>query len=123
MLILAFIHMMKVYFTGAYKKPRELHWVTGVSMLLMVLLMNFSGYLLPWTQLSYWAATVGTNMPETIPFIGQKLVEIIRGGSQISEVTLGRFFVFHVAVIPLLMGIFMVGHFLMIRKTGIAEPL
>jgi len=123
MILLVMIHMLRVLFTGAYKKPRELHWVSGVCLLFLTLAMGFSGYLLPWTQLSYWAATVGTNIPGSIPFIGPFLVKLVRGGDVVDAKTLGRFFAMHVCVLPALIAGFMGLHFLMIRKTGISEPL
>jgi quinol-cytochrome oxidoreductase complex cytochrome b subunit len=115
--------MLKVFFTGAYKPPRELHWLTGVVLLLLVLAMSFSGYLLPWSQLSYWASTVGTEAPRSIPVIGDRVVEAMRGGEHVDGNTLSLFFALHVAVVPAIIVAFMVGHFLMIRRTGIARPL
>ena len=123
LVILVLIHMMRVFITGAYKKPRELHWVSGCLLFFVMLAMNFSGYLLPWSQLSYWASTVGTDVPKAFPLVGPMLVELMRGSQNVSEVTVGRFFALHVWVLPLTMIVFLVAHFMMIRKTGIAEPL
>jgi quinol-cytochrome oxidoreductase complex cytochrome b subunit len=123
MLLCVLIHLMRVFFTGAYKAPRELHWISGVLLLFMVLAMNLSGYLLPWSQLSYWASAVATEAPGAIPWVGSYIVEFMRGGSEITGDTLGRFFALHVWILPAVMVLFMVGHFMMIRKTGIAEPL
>jgi len=122
-LLLVFVHMLKVFFTGAYKSPRELHWVSGAVLFLMVMVMCFSGYLLPWSQLSYWASTVGTAMPGSVPVVGDLMVEFARGGPGIGLPTLSRFFAVHVCLLPAIMVGFMVAHFVMIRKTGIAEPL
>ncbi|MDQ7826863.1 MAG: cytochrome b N-terminal domain-containing protein [Candidatus Eremiobacteraeota bacterium] len=123
MVITMILHVMRVFFTQAYKAPRELHWVSGVLLFGLVLAMNFTGYLLPWTQLSYWATTIATSVPEALPVIGKQVADVMRGGSALSAVTLGRFFALHVVVIPAVTAILMGGHFLMIRKTGIARPL
>lgn len=123
MVVLVLFHMFRVVYTGAYKPPRELHWISGFILLNLTLAMGFSGYLLPWTQLSYWAATVGTSIPGSVPFLGDYIVHWIRGGPMITGRTLGRFFAMHVMVLPGLMAAFMGAHFLMIRKSGISEPL
>jgi ubiquinol-cytochrome c reductase cytochrome b subunit len=122
MVFTVIIHMLKVFYTGAYHKPREMHWLTGFFLFLMTLAMAFSGYVLPWSQMSFWAATVVTDAMTVIPFVGDWTVQFIRGGELITGVTLGRFFALHMAV-PVVMLIFMGMHFMMIRKTGIAEPL
>ncbi len=123
MIITVFIHMAKVFQIQAYKKPRELHWVSGVFLLLFTLTMSLTGYLLPWSQLSYWAATVATEVPRNIPFVGDFIVELIRGGDTITGVTLTRFYAIHVVILPLTLSIFMGLHFLMIRRTGISTPI
>ncbi|MBM2817342.1 MAG: Cytochrome b/b6 domain protein [Ignavibacteria bacterium] len=122
MMITVIIHMLKVFFTGAYKKPREMHWVSGFVLLLFTLGACFTGYCLPWNQMSFWALTVVTNSLSSIPFIGTYLVEFVRGGENVTGVTLLRFFAFHL-IIPVTMLIFLLAHFYMIRKTGISEPL
>jgi quinol-cytochrome oxidoreductase complex cytochrome b subunit len=123
MVITVTLHMIKVWLTGAYKPPRELHWVSGFVLLLLTLSMAFSGYLLPWTQMSFWAATVVANAVEVLPVAGPYLSELMRGGDTIAQPTLLRFYGFHVAVLPGIMVLFLLGHFWMIRRTGIAEPL
>ena len=123
MVVTVTLHMIKVWLTGAYKPPRELHWVSGFVLLLFTLAICFTGYLLPWTQLAFWAATVVANAVEVLPFVGATLAELMRGGDSIAQPTLARFYAFHVAVIPGAMVIFLLGHFWMIRRTGIAEPL
>lgn len=123
MIIFVLGHMLRVVYHQAYKRPRELHWITGVLLLFLTLLMAFSGYLLPWTQISYWASTVGTEVPGATPIIGDWLVEFLRGSPDISQVTLRRFFMIHVGLGPAIMVVFLVGHFVMIRRTGISEPL
>jgi len=123
MVVTVTLHMVKVWLTGAYKPPRELHWVSGFVLLLLTLAMCFTGYLLPWTQLAFWAATVVANAVEVLPFVGSTLAELMRGGDSIAQPTLGRFYAFHVAVVPGIMALFLLSHFWMIRRTGIAEPL
>ena len=123
MVVTVTLHMIKVWLTGAYKPPRELHWVSGFVLLLLTLAMCFTGYLLPWTQLAFWAATVVANAVEVLPFVGPTAAELMRGGDSIAQPTLGRFYAFHVAVVPGAMALFLLSHFWMIRRTGIAEPL
>lgn len=123
MVVTVTLHMIKVWLTGAYKAPRELHWVSGFVLLLFTLAMCFSGYLLPWTQMSFWAATVVANAVEVLPVVGTIGAELMRGGDSIAQPTLIRFYGFHVAVLPGMMMLFLLGHFWMIRRSGIAEPL
>jgi ubiquinol-cytochrome c reductase cytochrome b subunit len=123
MIIVVALHLLKVFYTGAYKPPRELHWMSGVILFLLVLALNLTGYLLPWSQLSYWASTVATAIPGVVPGIGPYLVEFMRGGTNVTGDTLGRFFAVHTMLLPVIMMLFMGMHFAMIRKTGIAEPL
>src|SRR4030042_288895 len=115
------LHMIKVWLTGAYKPPRELHWVSGFFLLLLTLAMCFSGYLLPWTQMSFWAATVVANAVEVLPFVGTTGAELMRGGDAIAQPTLIRFYGFHVAVLPGIAVLFLLGHSWMIRRYGMAE--
>ncbi len=93
-------HMARVFYRGAYKPPREFNWVIGVVLLLLTLLLSFTGYLLPWDQLAYWAITVGTSMAGFVPVIGDKISLMLLGGPQVSSATLLRFYVLHVAVLP-----------------------
>ena len=123
MVITVFIHMGKIYFSGIYKAPRELNWVTGITLLLLTLGFSFTGYLLPWTQLSYWATVVGTETPAAIPIIGGTIKSIMLGGAEISQVTLSRFFTIHVMVLPLAVLGLLVAHFMQIRRQGIAGPM
>ncbi|NQS99010.1 MAG: cytochrome b N-terminal domain-containing protein [candidate division Zixibacteria bacterium] len=122
MVFTVIVHMLKVFYTGAYHNPREMHWLTGFFLFLMTLGSAFSGYILPWSQMSFWAATVVTDAMAVIPFLGEWTVQFIRGGELITGVTLGRFFALHM-VLPVVMIVFMGMHFMMIRKTGISEPL
>lgn len=100
-------HMARVFYRGAYKPPREFNWVVGVVLLVMTLLLSFTGYLLPWDQLAYWAVTVGSSMADFVPFIGDEVKTVLIGGDQVGEATLLRFYVLHIVVLPmfLLMGL------------------
>jgi quinol-cytochrome oxidoreductase complex cytochrome b subunit len=97
--------------------------VTGVVLLLITLTFGFSGYLLPWHQLSYWATTVGTEALSSVPVIGEKLKFFVRGGENVGQLALTRFFALHVVILPIVAIFFLFLHFLMIRRQGIAEPL
>ncbi len=123
MIITIFIHMLRVYVYGAYKKPREFNWMTGVFLFGIVLAFGFTGYLLPWDQKAYWATKVGVLMPESLPFLGGLISKFLMGGDYLGALTLSRFYALHVAVLPMITVIFLAGHFWMIRKQGIAEPL
>lgn len=123
MIIMVFLHMLRVFFYGAYKAPRDFNWVTGVVLLMLTLGFGFTGYLLPWNQISYWATTVGTEVPGAVPYIGDFLITLVRGGQAVGQTTLTRFFAVHVVILPLLICFFLLGHFFMIRKQGISGPL
>lgn len=123
MVVMIGIHMLRVFFTGAYKPPRELNWVVGVALLGLTLGFSFTGYLLPWDQKAYWATVVGTKITETPPLIGGFLLHFVRGGADLSGVTLVRFFAIHVMILPMTIVALMLGHFIMIRKQGISGPL
>lgn len=100
MVIAVAAHMARVFYRGAYKAPREFNWVIGVVLLVLTLLLSFTGYLLPWDQLAYWAITVGTAMASYVPLIGDTVKEILLGGSSVGGETLIRFYVLHIAVLP-----------------------
>jgi len=123
MVILVFLHMLRVFVHAAYRKPRELNWVLGLCMLLLVLGFGFTGYLLPWDQKAFWATNVGLNIVGTIPFVGETLANLLRGGPMLGALTLLRFFALHVFVLPILLAAGMLLHFAMVRKQGIARPL
>lgn len=123
MIVLVIMHMCRVAYRKIYRPPRELHWVSGIILLFLTLIEAFTGYLLPWTQLSYWGAKVGTEIPGAVPGIGTAIVEWVRRGQNISGDTLGFFYACHVAIVPGIVILFMVMHFVMIRRTGISEPL
>lgn len=122
MIIVLILHMLSVVFMGSYKKPREITWLTGCGLLFLTLGICFTGYLLPWSQLSYWATTVATNIPEPIPVIGPYIVKLIRGGEKITPDTLSRFFALHVIVIPAVMIGLIGAHMYLIRVLGISNP-
>ncbi len=115
-----FLHMLSTMIMGSYKKPRELQWFTGMILLGAGLVAALSGYLLPWSQLSYWATTVATNSLESIPLFGETLANWLRGGDSVTGETLGRFFALHIWVIPATFLIFVTAHIFFIRQTGIA---
>ncbi|MBI5574837.1 MAG: cytochrome b N-terminal domain-containing protein [Deltaproteobacteria bacterium] len=123
LVVTVLLHMMRVFFTAAYRPPRDVTWVNGVLLLVFTLAFSFSGYLLPWTQASYWATTVGTDILSAIPVVGDSIKYFVRGGNMVGQLALTRFFAFHVVILPGLMILFLVLHFLMIRRQGIAEPL
>jgi quinol-cytochrome oxidoreductase complex cytochrome b subunit len=118
LLWITFLHMLRVFFTGAYRKPRHATWIFGIILLILVVLSNFTGYLLPWDQLSYWAVTVCTSLLQYIPLIGNPVKEALLGGNEVGSVTLSNFFNLHTGVIPLLIIILMGYHFWRIRRAG-----
>lgn len=129
-------HMLRVFLTGSYKKPREFNWVIGVNALVLTLLLSFSGYLLPWDQLAFWAITVGTNMVKATPFVGfqgpfaidgitkyNDATYMLLGGTEVGAATLMRFYVLHIMVFPLVLAALIAVHFWRIRKDGFSGPL
>ena len=122
MILSAFIHMFSVFFMRAYRKPRELTWLTGIFLLALLLGFGFSGYLLPWNELAFFATKVGTDIVGVIPVIGEPLMYVLRGSEDVTGSTLPRFFALHVAFFPALLTIFIVGHLFFIQLQGIHEP-
>lgn len=123
LLLVVFLHFLRVFFTGAFHPPRQFNWVLGLVMFLLVLGSNFTGYLLPWDQLAFWAITICTGMLEYIPGIGIGLQKMIRGGGEIGPATLSNFFAVHTAVIPACLVILMPFHFWRVRKSkGLVIP-
>ena len=120
MMIIIMLHMVSVIFMGSYKKPREMTWLSGCALILLTLAVCFTGYLLPWSQLSYWATTVATSIPEPIPVIGPFLMKLVRGGDHINPDTLNRFFALHVIVIPAVMLVLVGFHLFLVRVLGIS---
>jgi len=123
MIALALMHLARIAYYKIYRPPRELHWVSGFMLLLLTMAMGFTGYLLPWTNLSYWGASVATEIPSAIPIIGEQISVWVRRGDTISGETLGFFFAMHIWVLPGAAMVFMGMHFTMIRRTGISKPL
>ena len=118
MVAMVFLHMCRVFFTGSYKKPREFNWVIGVVLLLLTLFMSFTGYLLPWDQLAFWAITVGTAIAGYAPVVGQEMQFLLLGDSTVGQEALLRFYVLHVAVLPAILVLVLAIHFWRIRKDG-----
>jgi menaquinol-cytochrome c reductase cytochrome b subunit len=114
--------MLKTFFVGAYKYPRELTWITGVALLAIVMLLGFSGYLLPWNQRAYWATSVGTAIIGAVPLVGPQLLEIARGGSEIGAVTLARFYGLHIWWMPIALLVVIGLHMYLVIKIGITSP-
>jgi quinol-cytochrome oxidoreductase complex cytochrome b subunit len=121
MVVVVFIHMLRTFFYGAYKYPREVTWLTGVFLLLLTLGMGFTGYLLPWNQKAYWATTVGTEIVGTVPFVGDFLLKALRGGTDISAVTLARFFSAHIWILPAGIVLLISVHMYLIIRLGISN--
>jgi len=120
MVVLAVLHMLRVILNGSYKFPREMTWVTGVALLLVVLGFSFTGYLLPWDQKAYWATTVGTQIAGTPPVIGDTILRIVRGGEELTAVTLARFFGVHVWMLPAVLMILVGIHVYLVIRIGIS---
>jgi cytochrome b6 len=122
MILAAFIHMFSVVFLRAYSRPREVTWLSGLLLLGLALGFGFSGYLLPWNTISYFATKVGTDMAASVPWIGPPLARFLRGGEEVGGATLTRFFGFHVAVLPGLTTILLLLHLALVQKFGISSP-
>lgn len=118
LIVIAMLHLVRVFLTGSYRPPRELNWILGMFMFVLILAANFTGYLLPWDQLAFWAITVGTSIISYVPLIGEWLVRLVLGGPEVGPNTLLNFYSMHVALIPF--GIFglMSYHFWRVRKDG-----
>ena len=123
MVITVWLHVARVFYTGAYKKPREFNWAIGTTLLLITLLLSFTGYLLPWDQLSIWAITVGTNMARYAPIAGPYTRYLMLGGKVVGANALLRFYVAHVVGLPLVAFLLMVVHFWRVRKDGFSGGL
>ncbi|HLG18480.1 MAG TPA: cytochrome bc complex cytochrome b subunit [Bdellovibrionota bacterium] len=122
MVLAVIIHMFSVFFMGAYRKPRELSWVTGLALLGIVMTFGFSGYLLPWNELSFFATKVGTDMIGVVPYIGKTLMHVLRGGEEVTGSTLTRFFALHVALLPAIFTSVLGIHLLFVQIQGMHEP-
>lgn len=122
MVIVVFLHMCRVFFTGAHKPPRQFNWVVGVCLLILTLGLSFTGYLLPWDQLAFWAITVGSNMASYAPWIGDEFKHLLLGGTVIGPGALLRFYVLHCVILPVAGVILVAVHFFRVRKDGLSAP-
>ena len=123
MVAVVFLHMCRVFLTGAYKPPREFNWLIGVTLFILTLFSSFTGYLLPWDQLAFWAITVGTSIAAYAPFIGKSVKFLLLGDATVGQEALLRFYVLHVVVLPTILTMFVAIHFWRIRKDGgLAKP-
>jgi len=123
LIALAFAHMFSTFFLKSYRKPRELTWVSGMLLLFLMFAFGFSGYLLPWNTLSYFATMVGTNIAGAVPGLGPFALRFLRGGDAVTGATLTRFFGFHVAILPAVIGPVLLLHLLLIQRQGMSVPL
>lgn len=121
MIAAVILHQMRVYFTGAYRKPREINWMVGMCLLGCTLLLGFTGYSLVYEQLSYWGATVGANIMDTVPVIGSFCKKLLLGGEVYNQHTLSRFFILHAAVLPVTMVLLLLVHITLLRLQGVTE--
>lgn len=122
MVMIVFLHMLRVFFTGAYRPPREFNWGIGVILMIITLLLSFTGYLLPWDQLSFWAITVGGNIGGAAPFLGDATRSALLGAPEVGQETLIRFYVLHVMILPLVLAFLVAIHFWRVRKDGFSGP-
>jgi quinol-cytochrome oxidoreductase complex cytochrome b subunit len=118
MVFLVFAHMFKVFYRGAYRPPRQFNWVIGVFLLLLTLLLSYTGYLLPWDQLAFWAVTVGSNIAKAVPVMGKEIRFLMLGGNEVNANALLRFYVLHCVILPLVAVLLVAVHFWRIRKDG-----
>src|ERR1700681_904466 len=122
LIFVAFVHMFSVVFTHAYRPPRELTWASGIVLLGLMLGFGFSGYLLPWNQISYFATKVGTDVAGSTPVIGPAIARVLRGGDDVGAATLTRFFALHVMVLPIITAGLVVLHVVLVQKNGMSTP-
>lgn len=118
LVLVGLLHLLRVFLTGAIGRRHRLNWLIGLSLFLLVLFANFTGYLLPWDQLSFWAVTIFTNMVGYLPLVGERITVLLRGSTEVGPATLRNFFAIHVGIIPPLLVLLMIYHFWLIRKTG-----
>lgn len=118
LLVTVFLHFLRVFFTGAFRRPRRFNWIIGLALFLAVVMSNFTGYFLPWDQLSFWAITISTGMLEHVPWIGTWLKRLIQGGSELGPATLSNFYAIHTAVLPAVLLAVLPFHFWRVRRAG-----
>ncbi|MGA7416049.1 MAG: cytochrome b N-terminal domain-containing protein [Bryobacteraceae bacterium] len=122
LIFMAFVHMFSVVFTHAYRRPRELTWASGIVLIGLMLVFGFSGYLLPWNQISYFATKVGSDVARGIPLVGEQIARLLRGGDDVGAATLTRFFALHVMILPLSTAVLIVMHIFLVQKHGMSTP-
>ena len=120
LVVLVVLHLLRVFYFGAYKYPREATWLTGVALFLVVVGFGFTGYLLPWDQKAYWATTVGTRIAGVVPLLGPLILRIMRGGDELTAVTLARFFGVHIWVLPACLAALILVHLYLVVRIGIS---
>ena len=123
LIITIMLHTIRVFLYKAYRPPRELNWIAGSLTLIMAFASAFTGYLLPWNQKAYWATEVGTSMADTVPFIGKYLLYLVRGGEDVTGVTLIRFYAMHVLYLPFLMFVILWAHLHIVKRQGVKGGL
>jgi quinol-cytochrome oxidoreductase complex cytochrome b subunit len=121
MVVIVFVHMLRVFYYGAYKYPREVTWLTGAFLLLVTLGLGFTGYLLPWNQRSYWATAVGSSIVATIPLVGDFFLRVMRGGDELTILTLTRFYGVHIWFLPASLFGFIGAHLYLVVRNGISH--
>jgi quinol-cytochrome oxidoreductase complex cytochrome b subunit len=122
MVAAVFLHMLRVYFTGAYKEPRELNWLLGIVLISLTMVFGYTGYLLPWDQLAFWAGQIGVEMSLSIPLIGEWVAQLMFGGFTLSQATLQRMYILHVFLLPFVVTTLIAIHIGIVWVQGIAEP-
>jgi cytochrome b6 len=122
LILMAFVHLFSTFFLRAYRKPRELTWITGVLLLFIMMGFGFSGYLLPWNELAFFATKVGTGIAGAVPVVGKFMVRFLRGGDEVTGATLTRFYGMHVAILPALTTVLLGTHLLLIQRQGMSVP-
>ncbi len=122
MVYFAFVHLASVFFMKAYRSPREITWITGCLLLFIAMAFGFSGYLLPWNQLAFFATKVGTDIAASVPIVGEWLLHFLRGGERVTGGTLSRFYGWHVAILPAITTVFITVHVLLVQIQGMSVP-
>jgi quinol-cytochrome oxidoreductase complex cytochrome b subunit len=122
MVAAVFLHMLRVYFTGAYKEPRELNWLIGIVLISLTMFFGYTGYLLPWDQLAFWAGQIGVEMAQSVPLIGEWAAQLVFGGFALGEATLQRMYILHVFLLPFVVTTLIAIHVGIVWMQGIAEP-
>ncbi|MGQ4555771.1 cytochrome b N-terminal domain-containing protein [Halobellus sp. GM3] len=122
MVAAVFLHMLRVYFTGAYKEPRELNWLLGIVLISLTMVFGYTGYLLPWDQLAFWAGQIGVEMALSVPLAGEWAAQLLFGGFSLSQATLQRMYILHVFLLPFVVTALIAIHIGIVWVQGIAEP-